>query len=334
MRPRIVWTLALALAAPAVAAIAPRPEKPRPVDLAVAIVSERGQVYVGEAVPVRIAIRNTTASPVLVVDWEKNPASLRLAVTITASQPRPGRDLPDERLVNLWTAPAKDWFRALAPGDTVLERTVTPLVPGWADAAATLTSSTALYREPGGEEKKVEGVWLGAAGASARFLVSPEMGPEMKARYEAHRRRLADPSVPIPERRRLLEEIAAEKHCFAARLLAEVWQSSAEAPVREAALAHLLVLARLGTAYETFPVLINALASDRTPGPLRLGLLEWLSEVLAGGGRIDVAGQAVHVVPEPLRTQARDVIRRLVADPDAAVAARARQTIESWEKED
>jgi hypothetical protein len=315
MRTRIVWTVALALSAPAMAALAPRPERPRPV-------------------PVRIAIRNTTASPLLLVDWEKNAPSLAVAVTITASQPRPGRDLPDERLVNLWTAPAKDWFRALPPGDTVLERTVTPLVPGWADVAATLTSSTSLYREPGGEEKKVEGVWLGAAGASARVLVSGQMGDEMKRRYESHRRRLADAGVPLSERRRLLEEIAAEKHCFAARLLGEVWQSSAEEPVRESALAHLLVLARLGTAYEAFPALVTALGSDRTPGPQRLGILEWLIEVLAAGGRVNIAGQAVHVVPEPLRTQGRDVIRRLVADQDAAVAARARRVVEGWEKED
>jgi hypothetical protein len=305
------------------------------VDLAVGIVSERGEVHVGEPVAVRVVLRNLTASPVLVVDWEKNSPGLRLGVTITASQPRPGARPapPDERLVNLWTVPAKDWFRPLEPGDTVIERTFTPMLPGWAEVAATFTSSTALCREPGGQEKKVEGVWLGAAWAAARVVVSAEMAPEMKRRYEARRRRLADAAVSVDDRRRILDELAAEKHFFAARMLAEAWQALPEEPLREAALGRLIALARLGTAYDAFALLVGALGSDRTTQAQRLDILDWASEVLARGGQVDVAGQAVHTVPEPLRTQTRDAIRRLVADPDAAVAAQARQIVEGWEKE-
>ncbi len=327
-----------ALAAPAVAAA--RPGGPEgPIRIGLLVDAKTGRLEVGEATTVRLVIRNTGPGPVRIVDWTRNPRTLELALRITDRPSVPAAagasaEAPAVAARSTWAAPSKDWFLELAPGETVVERTLTPLVPGWAEASARLASTTELYRDASGDEVTLPGAWLGQASASVRLPVSGEMPDALKARYEAHRKRVTDPSVPVGERTRLLAEAAAGRHYFAARFVREVYQALAPGPVRAAALEHLVELATFGTAYEAMPVLVGAMTSGETPTETRLALVDWVAGVLARRGVQPVADQAVHVYAEPLRDQARSALRRLVFDGDAAVAARAREVVESWEKDD
>jgi len=305
-----------------------------PVGLTVTIASDRGRVNVGEPMAVRIIITNREKAPVEVVDWEKNVQGLVTALRIEPVPGQPTRFPPAHRMPNLWAAPAKDWFRTLPPGETVLDRSIVPLVPGWATVTVTFSSTTELYRDPSGREQRVAGAWLGAVSGQARVEVSSEMPEAMKKQCEAIRRRATDPKLTDDDRIGAVAEAAAGKDYFAARCVQELYQALAPGPVKQAALAQLAALAKFGTAYDAMPLLVEAMGSGATPQAVRLDLVAWVEAVLAASGRADVGDQAVHVYPEPLRTQARDVLRRMVADPDAEVAARARQVVEGWEKDD
>jgi hypothetical protein len=319
---------------------AARPGAPEaPVRIAVAVDSKTGQLHVGEPTTVRVVIRNTTSRPVRLVDWEKNPRSLEVGLRITErpsppDAPRDGPEAAAEGVRSTWAAPSKDWFRELPPGDTVLARTVTPLVPGWAEVGVRLASTTALYRDAGGEEVRVADVWLGRAASSVRLPVASEMPADMKERCEVLRKRVTDTSVPSGARKRMLAEAAAAKHYFAARFLQEVYQALPPGPVRTAALEHLVDLAKLGTAYEAMPVLLGAMGSSLVPVETRVEILDWVANVLERRGLQPVADQGVHVYPEPLRDQARAAVRRLVFAGDPEVASRARRAVENWEKDD
>jgi hypothetical protein len=155
----------------------------------------------------------------------------------------------------------------------------------------------------------------------------------MKTRYEEHRAEIERPTVPVEKKLEILAEVAGEKHYFAARFIRETYDVAEPGRVKEAALRHLLDLAKFGTAYESFPLLVKVMEQENAPQDIRLTLLGWIGEVLARQGYQRLAEQAFHRYPEPLQEEARQTIQRLGQDRNPFVAARAREVLKALEPE-
>ncbi len=324
---------AAVLALVACAAGAARGEGGEPVRVAVGFAEDAPEPAVGTKLPVVILVHNASDRPWKVLDWAKNPKALEPHVFIAPAPVAPKQEPLPELARNQWVASSDDWFRDLPPGDTRLSIDVVPMLAGWLHVAATLQSTTALVVDENGPTRRLDGVWLGRTTGQVRVHVPDEVPPERAKRYEAARRALLDASKPDEVRREVLDAVAAERHLFAARFLRDVYPALPPGPLQNAALAHLVALAKFGTGYEAVPVLLVAAGRPTAPGDVRLAILEFLRTLLGARGRQTLAGQMAYTHPEPLLDQARGTIRRLVTDPDAAVAARARKIVERWERD-
>jgi hypothetical protein len=227
----------------------------------------------------------------------------------------------------------KTWFRALPPGETVVERSFTPMLPGTAHLRGGLECWTDTYGHWGGESKRWPNGWVGYAYGYATVKVASDLPAETRQRYDNHRRTLQDPATSPEDKLKTLAEVAGEKHYFAARFIRETYDVAEPGRVKEAALRHLLDLAKFGTAYESFPLLVKVMEQENAPQDIRLTLLGWIGEVLARQGYQRLAEQAFHRYPEPLQEEARQTIQRLGQDRNPFVAARAREVLKALEPE-
>jgi hypothetical protein len=335
----LVLGVAAGCAPSAAGAEQPQETPPKPIEVSV-VVDEQDGVFVGRTVPVRVVVRNTTAGPLMVLDWEKLP-SLRddmvpLRVTIWdypgQNRPRGGRGTTAGFFGSTWT---KDHYRALPPGETVIERSFVPMLPGRARIRGDFCNSHNIFYtfpENRTREKEVkwENAWVGRAFDTTDVSVADRQSAEDQERYDGYRLTLQDPATSADEKLKILAEVAGEKHYFAARFIRETYDAAEPGRVKEAALRHLVDLAMFGTAYESFPLLVKVMEQDDAPQNIRLTLLEWIGKVLARGYQ-ELAEQAFHRYPEPLQEEARQAIGRLAQGRNPLVAAKAQEVLKRLE---
>jgi len=314
----------------------PQEHPPKPIEVSV-VVDDQDGVYVGQTVSVRVVVRNTTAGPLMVLDWEKlSPSTRNLMVPLqVTAMDYPGQNKPRSIMgggagffASTWS---KDHYRALPPGETVIERSFAPMLPGRARIRASFRNSHNAFWESRTlrEIKEVnwENGWVGSAFDTTAVSVADRLAAEDQERYAGYRRTLQDPSTFPEEKLKVLSEVVAERHYFAARFIRDAYEAFEPGPVKEAALEHLVDLAQFGTAYESFPLLVEVMADEKTPQEIRKTLIGWMGDVLARGGRQNLAGQAFHQYPEPLQQEARQAIKLLARDRNPLIAAKAREVL-------
>jgi len=309
---------------------------PKPIEASLIIPAGEEPVHVGQEVTARITLRNTTSGPLMVLDWEKYAPRrqkyiLPFQVTIE-DYPGQGRGTRGMRGGGRISGPYPEtWFRALPPGETVVERSFTPMLPGTAHLKGGLKCWTDKYGDWGEEPKRWPNGWVGYAYGHATVKVASDLPAEARQRYDKYRRTLQDSEAPAEEKLKALAEVAGEKHYFAARFIRETYDAAEPGRVKEAALRHLVDLAMFGTAYESFPLLVKVMEQDDTPQDVRLTLLGWIGEVLARKGYQGLAEQAIHLYPEPLQEEARQTIQRLAQDRNPFVVAKAQEVLKRLE---
>jgi hypothetical protein len=308
---------------------------PKPIEASLIIPAGQEPVHVGQEVTVRIILRNTTSGPLMVLDWEKyglrgQEYILTFGVTIE-DYPGQGQESGVMKGVGRFGGPyLKTWFRALPPGETVVERSFTPMLPGTAHLRGGLECWTDKYGNWGEEPNRWPNGWVGHAYGYATIKVASDLPAETRHRYDNYRRTLQDSAISPEEKLKILAEVAGEKHYFAARFIRETYDAAEPGRVKEAALRHLVDLAMFGTAYESFPLLVKVMEQDDAPQDIRLTLLGWIGKVLVRGYQ-ELAEQAFHRYPEPLQEEARQAIQRLAQDRNPFVAAKAQEVIKSLE---
>jgi hypothetical protein len=312
------------------AALAAVPEAATPerLTLAVARESPGAPVYAGEPAALRIVLRNNTAGPLMLPDWEHFPV-VNVSVLIAGY---PGASGKGERAVHGWEPAAlqKSDFRELPAGETTVARTFTALLPGQAsvEVRVTVPAAADAYRSlADGKTVRVENAWTGDIAANLTVDVPAAISPSMKARYDRYRERLADPLVPAEQKGRLLVGVAGEKHYFAARLLRETAEGLKPGPMRDAATGCLLGLAKFGSGYEAIPLLVQAMNDPNVAQPTREDLLAWAADAILAKGVVAVNEQAWYVWPEALLKSARQAIEQMTKDRNPYLGQRAKDAL-------
>ena len=314
-----------------------QPEKmeKRPADntlaVSVALDQPAARAYVGEPLALRITLKNTSAGPIMVPEWDLFPDMITVRVAITGY---PGGGGKPEEAETVWEGATfqKSDFRPLAPGETAVIRTITPLLPGRATITVAVNSPTDRYRSlTDGREQTIERGWTGHIYASMTVDVTADISPQMAARYDHIARQLADPIIPADQKGRMLAIVGEEQHYFAAKFLRDIAEAFPAGPLRDAAVWQLLKLAKLGTAYEAIPILLVKMTDPNTKQDIRVAILDWAAESLRQAGRLPIDDQATYVWPETLLKQARDQVQRLTADPNPYFAARAKDALRQLE---
>ena len=290
-------------------------------------------VYVGKPLHLKVILHNTTDKPLLIQDWEKCPHVITLQM---ATKDYPGRSGVSWGPIGFGrTLVGRGVLKSLPPGETVVERfitfsgntiverTVIPMIPGDVRIAVQVWCPANVL----GETKEEKASWQGKAQDHMGVFISAEMSAEMKTRYEEYRAEIERPTVSVKKELEILVAVAEEKHYFAARFIRETYDAAEPGRVKEAALRHLVDLAMFGTAYESFPVLVKVMEQEDAPQDIRLTLLGWIGEVLARQGYQGLAEQAFHRYPEPLQEEARQAIQRLAQDRNPFVAAKAQEVL-------
>lgn len=320
---------------PALAAAA-APEK-APADaiaVRVARAAPDAPVCPGEPVALRLTLENRTGKPLMIPDWEFFAEMIDIRVRITGYPGASGADEPEKPRPPWEGRPfqARD-FRELPPGETVVMRSVTPMLPGKACVTVTVYGPSAEYRAlTDGRPQRVKNGWTGRAEAGLALEVPAAESAAMKDRYAECRERLRDPLVPAEQKGRLLVQVAGEKHYFAARFLREAHDALPAGPMRDAAIGGLLALAKLGTGHEAAPLLLKSMGDPNVAQPQRELILAWAEESLAQKGRLPVADQAWYTWPDEHLKAARAAIEQLTGDRNPYLAARAKEALRRLEK--
>ncbi|MGB2614458.1 MAG: hypothetical protein WBD63_01090 [Phycisphaerae bacterium] len=329
MKPfRILFTVAsfaLVCLAGALAGEDKKDEGQNSLKVAIEAVNVRAGVYVGKPLHLKVILHNTTDKSLLIQDWEKclHVINLRLDTKDYPGQSG-GRWGPiGFGRPRLW----RGGLRSLPPGETVVERSITPMIPGDLRIAVQVWCPANVL----GETKEEKASWQGKAQDHMGVFISAEMSAEMKTRHEDCRAEIERPTVPVEKKLEILAAVAEEKHYFAARFIRETYDAAEPGRVKEAALRHLVDLAMFGTAYESFPLLVKVMEQDDAPQDIRLTLLGWIGEILARQGYQGLAEQAIHLYPAPLQEEARQAIQRLAQDRNPFVAAKAQEVLKRLE---
>jgi len=299
---------------------------PDPLSVSVARDQPSAPVYAGEAVALRVTLHNNTSGPIMLPDWEHFPlVDVRARIAGYPGARGERQDTPGE-----WKGGPfqKGDFRPLAPGETAVVRTVTPLLPGKMQVTVTVLNEGSAYQSlADGKTVRMENAWTGRVYAHLAADIPATLSPAMKARYAEHRERLADPLVPAEQKGRLLVKIAGEKHYFAARLLRETADGLTPGPMRDAAIGGLTDLAKFGTAYESIPLLLQAMNDANMAQLTRENLLAWAADALAANGRARIGDQAWYVWPEALRKSALEAIAQMTKDRNPYLGAKAKEAL-------
>jgi hypothetical protein len=311
----------------AAAAPAPEPPKADAVTLSVSRETPDAPVYAGEPLALRITLRNPTAGPLMVPNWEHFADQVSVQVAVTGY---PGESGNAGQPPATWDGGPfqKGDFRALAPGETVITRDPVPLLPGKARITVGFHGPSDTYLSlTDGKKVRLQNAWTGHLYATLTLDVSADISPQMKQRYDDVRRQLADPLVPGEQKGRLLALVAEEKHYWAVRFLQEAAAGLPPGPMRDAAVLQLLKLAKLGTAYEAIPLLLASITDVNANQQMRLAILEWAVASLEEKGRMAIADQAAYTWPDALQKQARASIEAATKDRNPYFAARARDLL-------
>jgi hypothetical protein len=296
--------------------------------LAVALDPPAARVFPGEPLTVRITLHNATPGPLMVPDWDHFDPMIDVEVRISG-YPEAGASA-DAAAPPVWTGVPfqKSDFRELPPGDTVITRTVTPLLPGKVHLAITVTGPSDTYAAPGtGRPVVLENAWIGHLAAALAVDAEASESPAATARYADVRARLADPAIAGDEKGRLLASIGDEKHYYAAQFLRSQCEALTPGTLRDSCLFQLLGLAKFGTAYDAVPLLLVTMSRSQADQQLRTAILDWTTEMLLQKGHQSIADQATYEWPEVLQKEARDEIVRLKSDRNPYLAARARDAL-------
>lgn len=289
-------------------------------------------VRVGEPLNLRIVLRNTTAGPLMVPDWDHFILEMDVQVQISGY---PGEHGKTEESASAWEGGPfqRGDFRPLPPGETVIDRIVVPRLPGKARISVAFHSPSDTYLAlTDGKPARLEHAWTGHLYATLSVDVADEMSPEMKKRYDEVRERLADPLVPTDQRGRLLATVADEKHYLAARFVQDVYKGLPAGAMRDTALWQLLRLAKDGVGYEAIPLLLDAMTDINVEQSIRVALLEWATDSLAQKGRLAIACQASYTWPDELLQRAREQVKRLTEDSNPYFAAKAKELLRRTEE--
>jgi hypothetical protein len=309
-------------------------KKPAADALAVSVALDQpgARPYVGEPLALRITLKNSSGAPLMVPQWDLFPDVIAVRVSIVGY---PGStEAKQAEAETVWEGAVfqKADFRPLPPGETVVVRTVTPLVPGRATITVAVNSPTDRYRSlTDGREQTIERGWTGHIYTSMTVEIPAEVSPQMQVRYDQLRRQLADPIVPADQKGRLLAIVGDEQHYFAAKFLREMAEGLPAGPMRDAAVWQLLKLARFGTGYEAIPLLLGKMTDLNTKQDIRVAILDWAAESLREKGRLPIDSQAMYAWPDALLKQARDQVERLTQDANPYFAARAKDALRQLE---
>jgi hypothetical protein len=325
----LVTVAALSLTAWTAAAAPAATEKPaaQPVTISAALEPPDTTAYVGEPVTVLVTMKNSTGKPLMILDWEHFESEVAVLAVVTGYPGEAGNTFKPE---NTWTMTdaMKGDYRQLPPGETVVRRSVTPMLPGKLNLAVTLISPADTWRAgTDGKERTWENGWKGRATAGLAVPVAAEMSADMKKRYDDVRRQLEDPLIPAEQKGRLLGIMGSEKHYFAARFLREFAEKQPAGPLRDAAVWQLAKLAKADTAYEAIPLLLRWMTDSGTKQEIRVSILDWAGAMLAGGATTFIADQAVYTWPEALQKQAREAIQKMTEDSNPYLASRAKDAL-------
>ena len=181
-----------------------------------------------------------------------------------------------------------------------------------------------------GTTSVVQGVWSGWTLAEMPLVISDEISPGMKQQYDRVRALLAAPDRPDQEKLKALAEVAGQKHLFAARFVREIWQGKASPAIKAAALEHMASLLELGTAYESLGDLLDVLADESAPAPIRrriLAVMPDLKLVYPNPG-LRVEDQGYYELPAALCDKAMQAIRAVSKGRDPFLAVEARKVLE------
>jgi hypothetical protein len=206
------------------------------------------------------------------------------------------------------------------------------LLPGKALLVVKFTSRRGIHLLHVGPDGKWNGPrwWSGTVLAEMPLVISEEIPPAMKQRYDDVRALLADPDKPNAEKLKGLAEAAGQKHLFAARFVREIWQSKANPAIKAAALEHMASLLELGTAYEALGDLLDVLADESAPAPIRRRILAVMPDLRLKhpnpGLRIE--DQGYYELPAALCDKAAQAIESVTKGRDPFLAVEARKVLE------
>jgi len=304
-------------------------KEPKELAISAEIPKDQYPLAVGRPVLVGIFLRNLTDEPLFVQDWEKSSHVISLLVNFDEYPGGPG-----EKFRRAGSSKVERYgLKSLPPGLTRTTQSVVPLFPGKMSIIVRFFCRISPIEDrPSGK------IWQGRIYTEDVVADIPlEIPAEMKNRYEELKKRLLAPDAVQKAQLKVLSDVAAEKHYFAAHFIREACDSLPAGPLHDAAVGQLVELAKFGTAYESFEYLIGVAGDEKTPLNLRESLLAWFGEILGNHGRQWLAEQAGYKYPENLVKQARELIERLSNGRDPYLAAKAREilkTIAAKEKED
>lgn len=332
MRNTVIYVSALiALATFCAGAAGAEPPAARPaagaVTISAALHLPHVPVRVGEPLAIRVTIRNTTAAPIMLPDWEHFTDEVSLCAWYTAYPNQSGRPLETCGFWDIGALTSRD-FRPLPPGEVEVVRTLTPVLPGKMHIMTAFHSPTdVLVSLTDGNQRRLDDGWAGSLVTDLLIDVPAEMSPEMVKRYGDVARRLADPLVPSDQKGRLLAIVADEKHYFAAQFIRRQCDTLPAGAMRDAAVWQLLKLAKVGPAYESIPQLLEWMVDPKTDQTIRVATLDWVADALARGTPTSIADQAWYAWPEALCKKARQAIQRLTMDRNPYLGARAKDAL-------
>jgi hypothetical protein len=306
------------------------PEEDNRLEISAALDPPQAAVRVGEPVNLRITLKNKTSAPLMVPDWEQFAGVVTVDANITDYPGASGRwgffAIGESDVFQ------KGDFRPLPPGETVINRTLTLMLPGKAGIGVIFQNQADTYKSlTDGKTQQIKNAWTGRASADLQVEAPAAMSAEMIKRYADIREQLADKIVPAEQKGRLLAQVAEEKHYFAARFLREVAETQPPGPLRDAAVWQLVKLMKVGTAYEAIPMLLGYMAVAKNDLAIRVAILDWAAEALAQEGRLSIANQAKYTWPDALRKDARDKIKGLTEDRNPYLGARAKEALKRLE---
>jgi hypothetical protein len=323
-----------ALASTAIAAEAAKEKaeaaKPEPVTLSVALEKPDDPVYVGEPVNLIVTFHNNTGKPLMIEDWDRAsfPLVIEVKTTDFPGDESGGNSAPMSGFVGGLRNLMKNDFRELPPGETKITRSITPMIPGNAFVTVQLSCSCDTWVSGrNGKEQKWENGWKDLAFTTLHVAVSNDPSPAMKKHFEDVQRQLDDALIPANQKGQLLIQVGAEKHFFAAEFLRRYAEKQPAGVLRDAAVWQLLGLAKVGTAYQAVPMLMERMIDPSVNQDTRKAILDWAAETYRDGGHMDIADQANYYWPEAIWKQARAAIEKSTADSNPYFAARAKEVL-------
>jgi len=296
-------------------------------------------LHVGDKIKAGMVLENISGSDVLLPDSERN--NVRFCAqwySYLCYETFPGKtgDLHFGPVGESIITPdqGKEVYSPLAPKAKTPEVVDSHmlLLPGKALLPVMFTSRRGIHLLHLGPDGKWNGPrwWSGTVLAEMPLVISDEIPPAMKQQYDRVRALLAAPDKPNAEKLKALAEVAGQKHLFAARFVREIWQGQANPAIKAAALEHMATLLELGTAYEALGDLLDVLADESAPAPIRRRILAVMPDLRLKHPNpgLRVEDQGYYELPAALRDKAAQAIESVAKGRDPFLAVEARKVLE------